>query len=231
MAQYEVSRDGARVVFARTDAGREGVWLAHFDGHLPPVRLSSEADTRAFFGPDETVIFEAAEGPAKYVVQVREDGSSRRKVSAEPIIYLFSVSPDRQWAIAWVPGFGEAKNPLVAYPINGGEPVRLCDSCSVVDGPTVGHNPPMIAWSPDGQYVYITLDLSRDMPYETGKTYAIRLAGASWLPQAFKDAADLASIPGVLVIPHGGIFPGPTPALYSYTRTTTHRNIYQIPVP
>jgi Tol biopolymer transport system component len=231
MAQYEVSGDGTRVVFARTDPGREGVWLAHLDGHLPPVQLSSESDTRAFFGPDGTVIFEANEGRAKYVVQMREDGSSRRKVSAEPIIYLFSVSPDRLWAIAWPPGVGEAKNPLVAYPINGGDPVRLCDNCSVVDGPTIGHNPPMLTWSADGQYVYIRLELSRDAPYETGKTYAVRLAGASMLPPAFKDAAGVASIPGVQVIPHGGIFPGPTPLLYSYTRTTTHRNIYQIPVP
>jgi hypothetical protein len=231
MAQYDVSRDGTRVVFARTDPGHEGVWLAHLDGRFPPVQLASESDTRAFFGPDGMVIFEAEVGPAKYVVQVREDGQGRRKVSAEPIIYLFSVSPDRQWAIAWTTGVGEAKRPLVAYPINGGDPVRLCDNCSGVDGPTVGHNPPMIAWSPDGQYIYIRLELSRDAPYETGKTYVLRLTGASVLPPPFKDAADVESIPGVQLIPHGGIFPGPTPSLYSYTRTTTHRNIYRIQVP
>lgn len=231
MAQYEVSRDGTRVVFARTDPGREGVWLAHLDGRRPPVQLGSESDTRAFFGPHGTVLFEVEEGPAKYVVQVREDGSDRRKVSTEQIIHLYSVSPDRQWAIAWAAGFGDAKNPLVAYPISGGNPVRLCHNCSTVDGPTVGHNPPMLAWSPDGQYVYIRLELSRDAPYDTGKTYAVRLAGGSMLPLAFKDEADVASMPGVQVIPHGGIFPGPTPALYAYTRTTTHRNIYRIPVP
>jgi serine/threonine protein kinase/dipeptidyl aminopeptidase/acylaminoacyl peptidase len=231
MAHYDVSRDGTRVVFARTDPGREGVWLAHLDGHRWPVQLASESDTRAFFGPDGTVIFEAEEGPAKFVVQVREDGRGWRKVSAEPIIYLFSVSPDRQWAIAWTPGVGEAKRPLVAYPINGGDPVRICDNCSAVDGPTVGHNPPMLAWSPDGQYAYIRLELSGDAPYETGKTYAIRLAGASVLPPAFEDATAVASIPGVQVIPHAGIFPGTTPSLYSYTRTTTHRNIYRIPMP
>jgi hypothetical protein len=219
------------VVFARTDPGQEGVWLANVDGHLPPVQLSSESDTRAFFGPEGTVIFEAAEGQAKYLVQMREDGSSRRKVSAEPIIYLFSVSPDRRWAIVWTPGSGDATRPLVAYPINGGDPVRLCENCSNVDGPAVGHSPPMLAWSPDGQYVYITLQPSRETPYETGKTYAVRLASTSTLPPAFKDETDVALIPGVQVIPHGGIFPGPTPSLYAYTRTTTHRNIYRIPVP
>jgi hypothetical protein len=231
MAQYEVSHDGTRVVFARTDPGREGVWLAHVDGYLPPVQLNSEPDTRAFFGPDGTVVFEAEEGQAKYLVQMREDGSSRRKVSAEPIIYLFSVSPDRRWAVVWTPGSGDAMRPMVAYPINGGDPVRLCENCSGVDGPVVGHNPPMLAWSADGQYVYIALQPSRETSYETGKTYAVRLAHASTLPPAFKDETNIASMPGVQMIPHGGIFAGPTPWLYAYTRSTTHRNIYRIPVP
>jgi serine/threonine protein kinase len=83
----------------------------------------------------------------------------------------------------------------------------------------------------EAQYVYLTLQLRTEAQYETGKTYALRLARASTLPPAFTDETDFALIPGVQVIPHGGIFPGPTPSLYAYTRTTTHRNIYRIPVP
>ena len=201
------------------------------DGRFPPVQLSSEPDTRAFFGPERTVIFEAEEGQAKYLVQMREDGSSRRKVSAEPIIYLFGVSPDRRWAVVWTPGSGDGKRPTVAYPLNGGDPVRLCENCGIVDGPAGGNHPPMVAWSPDGQYVYLALQPRTEAQYETGKTYAVRLARASTLPPAFTDETDVALIPGVQVIPHGGIFPGPAPSLYAYTRTTTHRNIYRIPVP
>jgi hypothetical protein len=38
-------------------------------------------------------------------------------------------------------------------------------------------------------------------------------------------------MPGVQVIPHGGIFPGPRASLYAYTRAVIHRNIYRISLP
>jgi dipeptidyl aminopeptidase/acylaminoacyl peptidase len=232
MAQYEVSRDDARVVFVRTDPGKEGVWLARLDGRDPPAQVSSKPATRAFFGPAGTVVFQAEEGQSEYLFRVREDGSRLQKVTVEPIIWIMSVSPDRRWTVVWTQGSGDAPSrPLVAYPLDGGDAVRLCENCSYVSGPTVGHSPAVLAWSADGEYVYIALQASNEMQYETGKTYAVRLARASSLPPAFNDEADIASIPGVQVIPHGGIFPGPAPSLYAYTRTTTHRNIYRIPVP
>jgi hypothetical protein len=56
--------------------------------------------------------------------------------------------------------------------------VRLCGDCAEVNGPTRGNQPPMLTWSPDGQYLYITfqtLQIPIDRQYETGKTYAVRL--------------------------------------------------------
>jgi serine/threonine protein kinase len=231
MAQYEVSRDDARVVFVRTDPGKEGVWVARIDDHVPPAQVSSKPATRAFFGPAGTVVFQAEEGQTEYLFRVREDGSSLQKVTTEPIIWIMSVSPDQRWAVVWTAGSRGAMRPMDAYPINGGHPVRLCDNCSRVDGPRVGHSPPMLAWSPDGQYVYMALQPSGDTQSQTGKTYAVRLAGTSALPPPFEDESDMAAVPSVQLIPQAGIFPGPTPSLYAYTRTTTHRNIYRIPTP
>jgi eukaryotic-like serine/threonine-protein kinase len=232
MAQYEVSSDGARVVFVRTDPGREGVWVARVDGRLPLVQLSSGSNTRAFFGPAGTVVFEAEDGQARYLFRVREDGSSRQKVAAEPIGYLMNVSPDRRWAVVRTPGSGDLQSlPMVAYPIDGGDAVRLCENCGSAGagGPLRGNTPPVLSWSPDGQYLYFRLELVSE--YETGKTYVLHLTSANSLPPAFKDETDLAAMPGVQVIPHGGIFPGPRPSLYAYTRTATHRNLYRISVP
>jgi serine/threonine protein kinase len=231
MAQYEVSRDDARVVFVRTDPGKEGVWVARLDDHVPPAQVSSKPATRAFFGPAGTVVFQAEEGQTEHLFRVREDGSNLQKVTTEPIIWIMSVSPDRRWAVVWTSGSRGAMRPMDAYPINGGHPVRLCDNCSRVDGPRVGHSPPMLAWSPDGQYVYMALQPSGDTRSQTGKTYAVRLAGTSALPPPFEDESDMAAVPGMQVIPQAGIFPGPTPSLYAYTRTTTNRNVYRIPVP
>ena len=223
------------MVFVRTDPGKEGVWIARLDRGLPPAQVSSERATSAFFGPAATVVFQAEEGQAEYLFRAREDGSARQKVTAEPVITVMSVSPDRRWAVVWTPGSADVPSrPLVAYPLAGGDAVRLCDDCAEVNVFTRGNQPPMLTWSPDGQYLYITfqtLKVPIDSQYETGKTYAMRLARASTLPPAFNHEADVASIPGVQVIPHGGIFPGPRPSLYAFTRTTTHRNIYRIPTP
>ena len=213
---------------------RKASGFARLDGGLPPAQVSSERAVGAFFGPAGTIVFQAEEGQAEYLFRVREDGSGRQKVTADPVIWVMSVSPGGRWAVVWTQGSADAPSrPLVAYPLGGGDGVRLCDNCAGVNGPTRGNQPPMLTWSPDGHYLYITLQTLTpiDRQYETGRTYAVRLARASALPPAFTDETDVASIPGVLVIPHGGIFPGPTPSLYAYTRTTTHRNIYRIPVP
>lgn len=231
MSQYEVSTDGTRVVFVRTDPGKEGVWIAPLDGRLSPIQLSSKSASRAFFGAAGTVIFQDEEGPKRFLFQVREDGSDRRKVAMEPIIYFFSVSPDRRWAIANTAGSGDVRTRVVAYSIEGGDAKPLCENCGSAGGSARGHIPPVLAWSSDGQYLYLGLAPVGEAVYETGKTYVLRLASPNSLPRAFKDEADVASMPGVQVIQHGGIFGGPRPSLYAYTRTLTHRNIYRIPIP
>jgi DNA-binding winged helix-turn-helix (wHTH) protein/Tol biopolymer transport system component len=230
MAYYEVSADGARIVFARTDRGKEGVWVGHLDGGHPLVQLTSESDTRALFGSTGTVIFEAREAGAKYLFHVREDGSNRQKVTADPITSLKAVSPDRHWAVV---GSGDdARRRLVAYPLHGGSPLPICENCSDSDGgPDRGRTPPTLSWSPSGDYVYLRLHWPSEPVYENGKTYVLQLAEPSTLPPAFTSEAEVASLPGVQLIPHGGIFPGPDPSLYAYTRAATHRNIYRISVP
>jgi WD40-like Beta Propeller Repeat len=234
MAQYNVSADGTRVVFVRTDPPKEGVWIAGFDGRLPPVQVTMEPATRAFFGPAGTVVFQVEEeGQAEYLFRISEDGSSRRKVTAEPIIDVISVSPDRRWAIVWTRGSEDSPSrPMVAYPLDDGDPVRLCEKCANSNGPARGQTPPVVAWSPDGHYLYLSFGIwDGETAYETGKTFVLPLARPNTLPPAFKGEMDVASMSGVQVIPHGGIFPGPRPSLYAYTRATTHRNIYRIPVP
>jgi hypothetical protein len=66
---------------------------------------------------------------------------------------------------------------------------------------------------------------------DTGRTYVVRLPSASGLPLPFAGEAGLASTPGVRIIPRWGIFPGPRPTLYAYTRAVTQRNLYRITVP
>jgi hypothetical protein len=126
---------------------------------------------------------------------------------------------------------GDNDQQLIAYPLDGGRPVPICERCSDSEGgPALGRTPPSLSWSRDGQSLYMRPRNPRDPLYEGGKTYVLRLSNAGGLPPAFKSDEDLAGIAGVQVIPHGGLFPGPG-RRYAYTRAAIHRNIYRISVP
>ena len=231
MAHYEISDDGARIVFERTDPGSEGVWLAHLDGRRAPVRVSVESDTRPFFGPAGTVVFAASEGDGTYLFRAREDGSRRERIATNRIIGVKGVSPDRRWALVW-PAEGD-KRRLVAYSLRDGQSVQICESCSDSDGGPAarGRTPQAVSWSPGGRYLYLRLQPPREPLYDSGRTYVLEPSEPGGLPATFTSEADVAALPGVQIIAHGGLFPGPRRSLYAYTRATTHRNIYRISVP
>ena len=181
MAHYEVSEDGKRVVFVRTDRGNRGVWLARTHGQLAPRQLSSDANTYAFFGPRETVVFVATEGGRRYLARMREDGTAREAIVSTPFIGLVGVSPDRQWALMWV-NYDERKQ-LVGYPLQGGQPVLVCERCADSrGGPARGRTPPALTWSPGGRHVYLRLQWPAEPLYETGKTYVLPLSEPGGLP-------------------------------------------------
>lgn len=226
MGHYDIDARG-RIVFTRTDRGFEGIWLGHLDGPTAPIRLTRDTSTRVFFGPTGTVLFAAAEGSRRYLFQVREDGSGRQKTSADPIISLKGVSPNKRWAILWAAA--NEQQQLVGYPLDGGEPVVICDQCADSDGgPAHDRTPPALSWSPGGDFLFLRLGRTSDPLYDTGTTYVVTLARPGDLPASFRSDAEIASRPGVQVVPHGGLFPGPRPSLYAYTRAVIHRNIYQI---
>ena len=231
MAQYDVSADGTRVVFARTNPDNEGVWVAQLDGHRPPIRISSQADTRALWGPDGDVIFEEQQGEGKHLVRARADGLRVGTITSGPIINLESVSPDRRWALVWPAG--DDRHPMLAYPLDGGESIPICDHCNDGDGgPGRGRTPPALMWSPDGQHMYARFEWPPSNPtLETARTYVVSLPTPNGLPPQFSGEAGLAPILGVRIIPRWGIFPGPRPTLYAYTRAVTQRNLYRVSVP
>jgi len=55
------------------------------------------------------------------------------------------------------------------------------------------------------------------------------------LPQlpasGFRSKEEVAAFPGARLIPQEGAFPGPNPSIYAFTKVSTHRNIYRVPVP
>ena len=68
-----------------------------------------------------------------------------------------------------------------------------------------------------------------------GRTYVLPTEGATMLPRipagGFRSETDLAAVPGVIIVPHGDVAPGPSPSIYAFSRETVTRNLYRIPLP
>ena len=81
-------------------------------------------------------------------------------------------------------------------------------------------------WSPDGKFLYLTFQRS---------TYEIPLRAGQMLPplpaSGLRTEQDLKALPGARLIPEQGASPGLDPAVYAFTKVTTQRNIYRVPVP
>jgi hypothetical protein len=84
-----------------------------------------------------------------------------------------------------------------------------------------------MTWAPSGKYAYLKFD---------GSTYALPIPSGSSLPRipasGFLSKEAVASVPGArLVSDEPNVFPGPDPSIYAFTKITTQRNIYRVPVP
>ena len=70
--------------------------------------------------------------------------------------------------------------------------------------------------------------------FASGRTYVLPVGTGSVLPRmpidGFRSESDIAAQPGVEIIPYGDVAPGPTTSAYAYSRETTTRNLYRIPL-
>ena len=233
MEQYNVSSDGKRLVFISADAaGRSSIWAATLDGRSAPRRLTSQYATGAFFGADGDVIFLGEEHGSSFIYRVKEDGSGLQKVVSNPVEFLYSVSPDGKWVAAWVNGSTEeTQNSVMVYPLGDGSPVTVCaGGCATMGGPSRGHRPPLVSWSPDEKFLYFTLG-----GYTSGRTYAVPLQPGQSLPtlppSGLRSPEDVAALSGARLVSKQLVFCGPNPSVYTSSPVATHRNIYRIPVP
>ena len=83
-----------------------------------------------------------------------------------------------------------------------------------------------LRWAPDGARLY----LSR---YLRGRTYVLPLPNGAVLPRippGGLTAEAVAAMPGVAIIPHGDVGPGPSVHTYVFVRETLTRNVYRIPL-
>jgi Tol biopolymer transport system component len=225
MEQYTVSRDGGRVVFvAANEKGRAGIWVATLDGRSAPRRIASDG-WQAFFGSGDDVLFGAEQDDGTFIYRVREDGTNLQKAIPHPVHFgPYSVSPDGNHVAAWVQGSTEERaSSVMVFPLNGSAPTMICGKCAYRDS----EFPSPVNWSQDGKFIYLG--------FWANGAYAVPLPGSQLLPRlplaGIRSIEDAAALPGAQRFPVAGAFPGPTPAVYAYSKTSAQRNIYRVPVP
>lgn len=221
MRHYSLSADGQRVVFVTVDeAGRTPVWLAALDGRSAPRRLTTIDGRVAYFGAPGEVVFDTEENGATFLHRIKDDGSELQKLLPTPNLAVFAVSPDGRWVSAETPTqFGAT----MVYPAGGDAPTLICRSCNPPQGTDIV--PARLSWTPDGRFLYLIL---------AGSTFAIPLKPGQMLPPipagGFQSKEAVAALPGARLISQESVFPGPNPSIYAFTRVSTHRNIYRVPV-
>jgi Tol biopolymer transport system component len=221
---YDISSDEKEVVFSTRPAGKPSqLWLAPLDRGAPPRMIAATGEDVPHFLPNGQVLFRLTDGKAHYLARMGKEGANQKKVVPFPIIDTVSVSPDRRFAILFVPAL-ESKIPdavdTIAVPLEGGPVRHICATCSAT-------------WSPDGKYFYLAFVLrSRTDP--SGGTLAIPVPSGETLPPlptaGIHSEAEGLAIPGARVIDQGDIIARPDPSTYAYVKTTMHANLFRLPL-
>jgi DNA-binding winged helix-turn-helix (wHTH) protein/Tol biopolymer transport system component len=223
MLGFDVSPDGQRVVYVTpAPGGKTQLWLAPVDRSSPASKVGNIGGLSPHFGPNDQIIFERAEGNANYLEQVRPDGSGLSRVVPYSIIELQNISPGRRWLMAVVPAPPGVDAPaIMAIPLDGGSPRRMCVSYCFT------------SWSTSGKFLFIPVEASsRTSP---GRSLAIPVGPGENLPdlppEGIQPMADPSVVHGAQSFPHADFVPGRDLHHFAYVKTTEHRNLYRISLP
>jgi serine/threonine protein kinase len=233
LTHFSISQDGKKVAFA-TEQGqaRSGIWIAWLDRRQPPRQLTFNGEYRVFFGKPEQLLFQGRQSVPK-IMSINEDGTGETPASSVDIMQLQNVSVDGRWALVGVTperGHGDTNVMVMAVPLDGGTPLTICDKCAVGFG-TTRSSPPLVSWSPDGQWIYVPL---RSFTFGSSKTAAIPIKPGSALPSFtsdFNSEDDFARVPGAHLIAQDNIFPSASPGYFVTARRSAKANLFRIYLP
>ncbi|HXY26238.1 MAG TPA: protein kinase [Candidatus Acidoferrum sp.] len=217
IADYDVSRDEARVAFTVRMAGESRIFLAATDRSAPP-RLVVRGGDLVSFSPGQ-LFFRQLGGKANYLARVQEDGSGLTRILDTSVVEVGGVSPDGEWATAGARFASEIGTFAVA--VRNGARRRICAGACFVQ------------WSADGKYMYVSLTSRFSAAAVTRKTYVIQIPhgfGLLDLPASGLDRASDAELAGIQSIPQADVSPGPDPQTYAYASAAFRGNLFRIPL-
>jgi len=217
---FSVSPDDKQVVFETLDAnGQHHLWLSSTERRSAPRHIRSAGDA---FLPEYShsgrIYFLLSEAGHDYLYRMKNDGTQEEKVSTEPVLYLDGISPDERFVVVERPLSREdhSMSDVEAVPVAGGPWVPLCSGWCDVN------------WDRDGQVMYFYW---RSF---TGneRTYVVPVIHGSNLPKlpssGFQSEAELRAVATQVL--EGAISSGPDISRYTFSKETSRRNLYRIPL-
>ncbi|MGC0779791.1 MAG: winged helix-turn-helix domain-containing protein [Candidatus Acidiferrum sp.] len=214
VSDYDVSPDGAEVVFSAADAqNRSHLWLASLNYRFPPRQfVSAVNEDEPRWDSADYIYFRAAEGSLNLLYRMRQDGSERERLLPDPILDLQAISPDGRWAIV-AQGKGQTGR-ICASPLDGGTPVIVCTGYCQTQ------------WTADGKSFGVIMGTT--VGTETLLSPVSSATNLPSLPAAgIASSADMHSIRGAKVV-DGAILWGPKPGLSATLHQDVHRNLYRV---
>lgn len=211
---YDISGDGRQVVLETENrTGTPQLWLASFQRDVPPRLIPNVEGRQPRFGPDGEIFFRGSDG---FVYGIQPDGTGMHKAIEHPLLMLLAISPDGKWLIAWARLTANRPATVYAFPLEGGAPILIRGRIRW-------------QWSPGGRY------LSLALPYHEDRTYIVSLPKGRALPLippgGLQSEEEMARLPGAQKMDAVRAVPSPLPGVYAFSRNTTQRNLYRIPVP
>jgi DNA-binding winged helix-turn-helix (wHTH) protein/Tol biopolymer transport system component len=224
MSAFDISPDGKQVVYSAAAPGKKSqLWIAPIDKSWTARQIGDAGESWPHFGQGGEIVFQRGEGNVNYLERMKQDGSGRAKVFPYPIMEVNGISPGRRWLAAIVAyPQGKTVSPMVmAVPLDGGKPRRLCQSyCNPV-------------WSSTGNFLFVSVEPSSQT--SPGRSLAIPIGPGETLPELPPEGIALSAQPGVVPgsqsVDRAELVPGKDLSHFAYVKTTSQRNLYRVSLP
>jgi Tol biopolymer transport system component len=219
VVDFSVSPDDRQVAFETVDDKHQyHLWLASTEHRFAPRQFRSAAgDFSPQYSPSGRIYYMISEGGSGYLYRMKDDGTQEEKITSGPVLRAFGISPDERFVIISRTLNREDRWwDAEAVPVGGGPWIPVCSGWCEAD------------WSRDGRVMYFYTRAFSGNP----RTYVVPIPRGSDLPKiptsGFQSEKELRAVASQVL--EGNISPGPDISRYTFTKGSTHSNLYRIPL-
>jgi Tol biopolymer transport system component len=217
---FTISPDAKRVVFETIDAnGQHHLWVSSTEHLFAPRRIrTTDRQLDPQYSRSGRIYYVASEGGHSYLYRMKDDGTQEEKIASGAIDHTFGISPDERFVMAYRTRSWERDDwsDAEAVPLAGGPWIPLCSEWCDVN------------WARDNKVMYCYYS----SPTGNSRTYVVPIPPGSDLPKlpegGFQSEKELRAVATQVL--EGNASPGPDSSRYTFSKETSHRNLYRIPL-